>query len=682
MTNRHVAVALTAIGFLAAMSARAVAAVAAEKAAPQIPINIEPGPSVMSDAEKAMVFDAEGSRHAGVILLEESLRDDVRGGDPQIPGRKPEAAYGINAFHRRAKILSADARELANVEIFLADKAATVVQWWGRTILPDGKVLELKREALTEIPVIKYGRNNQRAFRGALVGVEPGCVIDYGWVVRTPTYPWMSRVILQHRWPVQRTHHEWNPNPYLRTGCLLSRASGMDLHASQRGHACVVDGRDLPPATEEPYMPPDAEVRPAATFAYALPVPPGENVWDFAGKFLETQLHEFAPSDRRALKALEETHVAPDGPPGGKARAIHDWMARNLEQADYPGSDPSLSPARHNAEIFGTFDRVFAEKRGNPLQLAMAFAVLVRAAGEEANLALAPDRSEHDWDPRLLTLSQFEELLVATKAPGAAIETAAVSAPVSGLPFGQIPWWTAGGKALVETATGHKEITLAASAAEDNVARTEGTVTFDGSGDALVKFTRAQSGQSGYSDRRNLPTMSESARRDALERVCGAGPDFDVSESAFTSSGKSPDELTYRCEGRVGGAGAATSSAARGFSLDGPWHYSLPDVTSSVRYYPIVLQFPRSEILRLTISPGEGFVATELPEAISLDPPFGHFSFSITQSSGAYVVRRELSLKLARLDASDYDRFREFLLEVRLADRTQLRFVKSGAPRS
>jgi len=427
-------------------------------------------------------------------------------------------------------------------------------------------------------------------------------------------------------------------------------------------------------------MPPDAEVRPTATFAYALPVPAGENVWDYAGKFLETKLHEFAPSDRRALKALEEAHVGPGTPAGAKARVIHDWMARSMEWVDYSASDPSISPARQTSETFGTFDRVFAEKRGNPLQLALVFAVLVRAAGEEANLALAPDRSEHDWDPRLLTLSQFEEFLVLTKAPGAAPEGAAVSAPATGLPFGQIPWWTAGGKSLVATATGHREVTLATSAAEDNLARTEGTVTFDGSGEALVRFTRTQSGQSGYFDRRSLPAMSEAARREWLDRNCGSGPEFEISESAFTSAENSTAELAYRCEGRIGGAAPATGAGERGMSLDGPWHQGLPDVTSSIRYYPIVFPFPRTETMTLTISPGDGFAASEIPEAISLDAPFGHFAFSVTRAPGAYVVRRELSLKRARIESTEYDRLREFLLEVRLADRTQLRFVKSGKP--
>ncbi|MBI3447441.1 MAG: hypothetical protein HY049_00770 [Acidobacteria bacterium] len=46
------------------------------------------------------------------------------------------------------------------------------------------------------------------------------------------------------------------------------------------------------------------------------------------------------------------------------------------------------------------------------------------------------------------------------------------------------------------------------------------------------------------------------------------------------------------------------------------------------------------------------------------------------------VVRRELVLRLARVEPRVYASFRDFLQAVRLADRTRLRFMKAGAPAS
>src|SRR5262249_15345173 len=120
------------------------------------------------------------------------------------------------------------------------------------------------------------------------------------------------------------------------------------------------------------------------------------------------------------------------------------------------------------------------------------------------------------------------------------------SAPGAGLPYGQIPWWTAGGKALIETAAGHREALLTGTAAEDNVAQTEGTAALDATGEAIVRFTRAHKGQSGYPQRSTLGALSEKARHESLNGDCGSSPGFDLSEAALTAAGSPADAFAYR----------------------------------------------------------------------------------------------------------------------------------------
>src|SRR6266850_5937922 len=157
-----------------------------------------PGPAAISDEEMAIVADPNNGATHGVILLEEWLQDD-------------NAKIGRTRFHMRAKILSNEGRDLANMEIPLRHKEAELKEWWGRVLTPDGSKTEIPREQLTEKSVIKSARREVRTLNVALPGVEPGTVIDFGYEVRDPVISWATLVPLQRAWPMRRLRYRWIP---------------------------------------------------------------------------------------------------------------------------------------------------------------------------------------------------------------------------------------------------------------------------------------------------------------------------------------------------------------------------------------------------------------------------------------------------------------------------------------
>ncbi|MDX1390160.1 MAG: DUF3857 domain-containing protein, partial [Acidobacteriota bacterium] len=137
---------------------------------------IGPGPIVMSDEEKLLEADpAQGIEHA-VILVEETTRIENAGPVMRI------------VFHLRAKILSNEGRALADIEIPFPRKGAKLREFWGRTILPDGTVHELKKTDLDRQVLVKAGRSGIEIAKAALPGVVPGCVIDFGYVLTMNGY--------------------------------------------------------------------------------------------------------------------------------------------------------------------------------------------------------------------------------------------------------------------------------------------------------------------------------------------------------------------------------------------------------------------------------------------------------------------------------------------------------------
>ena len=123
------------------------------RAKPSSDLEIKPGPSAMSAAEAAIVADPSAGSQHGVILVEETLRNENLGSTSLI--QPPHA--GEDPLRR--------GRSLADVEIPGLRSDSDLKTWWGKTILPDGTVLELKEEDLKRQSILKQGSRQIRTVK-------------------------------------------------------------------------------------------------------------------------------------------------------------------------------------------------------------------------------------------------------------------------------------------------------------------------------------------------------------------------------------------------------------------------------------------------------------------------------------------------------------------------------------
>jgi len=229
-------------------------------------IRIEPGPLTITEEEKAIEPDrAAGTEHVVTLIRETQLNDDY-GSDSEMQ------------FHLRAKILSGEARDLANVGIPMTERQR-LTGWWGRTLLPDGRVLELEEKDLVEQHIASAGRLKRRELRGALPGVVPGAVIDYGYTVKGDVFYWSQRITLQERWPVRRFRFRWKPLKSHPAAFRVYRAEGLSVSVERDGQSVLVVGNDLPAVPEEPYMPPEHQVRASVVLYYLQEGDSLKNYW-------------------------------------------------------------------------------------------------------------------------------------------------------------------------------------------------------------------------------------------------------------------------------------------------------------------------------------------------------------------------------------------------------------------
>ena len=463
----------------------------------------------MSDAEKAIVPDAASGAQHGVILAEETDRND-----------NDRYQYEV-AYHLRAKILSAEGRKLADVEIPVSNGLSDVKTWWGRTILSDGTSVELPKEALELATVVKTDFGASKVLKAALRGVTPGCVIDYGYVVRRDGFSRLDRIFLQQDWPVRSLRFHWVPNAYLPAAYDAQHTEGRDVKISRDSVSVLVTAANLEPVKDEPYMPPAKEVRASFDVYYAEDRTPGE-YWTFEGKQYDTSLKLF--SSAGAIKdALASMSIPAGASLQDKLHIAYDWIAVNIKNTLLTSAeeDEAETKAKKNSYNAKT---VLRDKEGSPRQLDFLFAGMARALGAEARFVFATDRTDRYWDATLKSLDQFYYTFVAVREPGQGDDAWVVVDAGSGLPYGEVPWEATGTLGFMCTSKEWAKVGIPPAPPAKNKTETHAAITFsDDDETILVKWSRTALGASGMEPRRWLRSLDVPDRKKSSIGSAAAG---------------------------------------------------------------------------------------------------------------------------------------------------------------
>ncbi|MFQ5700269.1 MAG: DUF3857 domain-containing protein [Acidobacteriota bacterium] len=638
-------------------------------------LDIQPGPTVMSPEELAITDDASAGMQHGVILVEETVRDDS-GSEVRL------------AHHTRAKILSNEARGLADITIPFNSASGSLKKWWGRTIHPDGSVLELGKDELREQTLVKIRGTRVRVLKAALPGVEPGCVIDYGYVLRGGPFFSTSRIHLQRQWPVREFRYQWFPYLSYPSQYFVRRRPNMDFNIMRGKGAVMFEGKNLPLYVDEPWAPPDDVVRAGATlfYEYSRTSEDPNTFWDDVARGETEGLRAFLKKDKPLEKTLASMQLPPGAPLEEKLQAVYAWLDANIknrslltaeerEKIEEKRESKKWRARAYAAREKNTAADVLARAEGYASQIRSLFVGFARALGAHADLVMACDRDYRFWEKKLLTADQLDYRLVAVRAPGAPDEEATLVAPGSGLPYGMIPWWLTPTRALRVTSSGAREMWLPHSAARQNVFETRATIAFaEDNSTARVDWTAKGAGERHYLDRLILRLSKPEKREDDLERQCGAGGDLEVLEA------KAPDLADYTapyrlaCQGELVDLDIDESEDEFLFEFRGPWIPSLPEFSSPTRVHPVFFRYPFIDLTTVEVASPAGFTPRQPPPLVRFQTPFGTYGRKITKTAGGYRVERAVALLALTVKAEDYKALRAFLERIRVADHAMLEF--------
>ncbi len=630
-------------------------------------IEIEPGPLEILPEEAAIEADpARGVQH-GVILVDETdWREEILGGTTV-------------SHHLRAKILSSDARSLADVELPPSLRDPKVKRWWARTILPDGNVIELTKDALEPQTLAEARGFEVRTLRAALPAVEPGCVIDYGYEVLIESLIADRVVLLQREWPVREIRFRWQPAPLLPGNFLLYRGEGLGIEYENDQRSVVVSARDLPPVPEEPHMPPARELRASATFYYVDEVyGEQDRYWDSIARRVVRSTDRFIADRRATRQALEAIGIPDDADLGDRLRYVYDWIQRNVEIRNLRTAEQIELDEGDDDKARNHNDWVLEHRQARGWQPDRLFIGFARELGASAELVLVTDREEQYWWPALLDWGQFDDAVVAVQLPG---EQQHFVDPGSGLPYGELPWWYTGLPAAMFAKTGYRQVLVPLPSARENVTRSFARLEFAEDNEvATVSWTRDYAPQAGLIPRRWLRRANPEEREDRLYELCGESNDVEVLSASAPDLERQTGALRIECEIEMYLEPLEEDVGRYFWTLDGIYNPALPELPPGERVNSVILDYPRVDVTEIEILAPDGFEPVEPPATKRVSSPFGNYVLECTRIEGGYRVKRSAALVALGVKPSDYDDLVDYLLEVKRADATSVEFRRKQTP--
>jgi len=369
---------------------------------------------------------------------------------------------GVESFHTRIKVLMEKGKELATVQIPYWKDCEQVALVKGRTIHPDGTIVQLAVKP-KDLLVVKstdeqFGR---KVF--TLPGVDVGSILEYEYQLQSLP----CRFYQPPSWDVQkpyfirREHNAYaapegptdivdehgEPVVNVLSWSILPKGTSLKMNAA--GHF-VLDMSDVPPIPNEEWMPP------AQSLAYRVKFLPqransGQDFWVRQARLWSQDLDDFiAPT--RTIRSAVANLVAPGDGDMEKARKIY-AAVQALDNTDFSRQKTSSERRKLKLKDEQSAEDVWTQKSGSSDEIAMLYLSMLRAAGLTTYAMRVVNREQNVFDPTDFDMDQFNDLLVILSVAG---KETYLDPGQKMCPFGMLSWKHAGAGGIRESADGHE----------------------------------------------------------------------------------------------------------------------------------------------------------------------------------------------------------------------------------
>jgi hypothetical protein len=598
-----------------------------------------------------------------IILYRQVDRDDSTN-----PGHQDE--------YIRIKVLTEKGRKYADIEIPFFQGDQQIVDVRGRTIRPDGTIMEF-RDQIFEKNLVNGRGVKYFAKTFTLPDVQVGSIVEYSYrLILGQGYIFDSHWILSSELFTKRARFSLKPyQGYVSSPISLSYVwnslpPGTDLPKEGKDHITSMEARNIPAFQTEDFMPPEREMKSRVDFIYANGAQPKdqESYWRDTGKSWNEYLEKFI-GKKKAMEEAVAQIVAPGDTQEVKLRKIYDRV-QQIRNTSFEVQKTEQEKQRAKEKPPENVEELWKRGYGNGAQLTWLFLGLTRAAGFEAYGCWVSSRAEYFFSPATMEGYKLNANVVLVKLngndlyfdPGAAFT-----------PYGMLGWVETGTKGLRLDKDGGAwiETTLPA-AAESRIERV-GKFKLSETGDLEGKLTVTYTGLEAMYRRLEDRNSDDVERKKTLEgavtsQIEGAAeaeltnkPDWTHSETPLVA------EFNLKIPGLMVNAGSHTIIPAAIFTAGEKNLFEHAE-----RVYPIYLDYPYEKSDDITVELPAGWQVKSLPPTLDRGLSLHHYSLKTVQTQGTLNLTRKLTMNFLHLNKEYYTMLRSFFQMVRAGDGEQV----------
>lgn len=468
-----------------------------------------------------------------------------------------------------------------------------------RVIKPDGTIINLPPTDIFEREIVRANKVKIKAKSFAVPGIEPGVIVEYQYSESFKNdSAGGERLLFQRDIPLQKVTYYVRPYKGLRLNIIPFNTENLKF-TEDKDRFYVGTMTNVPALKEEPYMPPEDEVRRWSLLSYSS----SGNWYSFSERYAGLQLLMNAPGKNitKQVQAFTGGAISEEE----KLRRIYNYVQTQVKNLNY---DKSLSEDQLDKIDIDKIEDVLKERAGSAFQVNLLFGAMASAAGFNARLFFSSNRSEMFFNPNKVSNGAFLHSAGIAVAVGKEWKFFDPGTPYLG--FGDMFWHDQNVVAMIINDGGHSWVKTPLVGYAASLSRRSGKFKLleDGTleGQARVEYN----GNPAISRREGGYQDSDSQRQEEFKNeIKTRASTAEISDLTIENFNDASKPLIYNFNVRI--PAYAQKTGKRIFFQPGFFEYGTdPVFSSAARTHAINFIYPWSE---------NDSIVIELPKGFALD---------------------------------------------------------------
>ena len=548
----------------------------------------------------------------------------------------------------RVKIFTERGREKFSkfdIPFFKGKKVEDVA---ARVIKPDGTIINLPPTDIFEREIVRANKVKVKAKSFAVPGIEPGVIVEYQY---SETFKGDSatgeRLLFQRDIPLQKVSYYVRPYKGMTLNFIPFNTSDVKfVEGADRFYVGTMV--NVPALKQEPYMPPEDEVRRWTYLSYAPFNINNQMIgsafgWGFfAARYGALQALIAKPN--KNLRKQAETIVAGAATDEEKLRKIYAYVQTQIKNLTY---DNSLSEEQLEQIDIDKIEDIIKERAGNSFHINLLCGALASAAGLDVRLFYSSNRSEMFFNPDKVSNGGF-------------LHSAGIAVRINNtwkyldpgtpyLGFGDMFWHDQSVTAMLIDESRHEWVKTPMLDSDKSLARRTGKFKLSENGtlegEARIEYTGNQAiSRREVSFRNSATQREEDFKTEIKERISAA----EVSDFAIENFDDTSKPLTYVFKVRI--PNYAQKTGKRLFVQPGFFEYGIePVFSSATRTHAVYFPYPWSESDAVEIELPKNFALdnADAPAAVEDPNKIGSLKINMTVNEASNVLKYERRFSFA-----------------------------------